>query len=331
MKKYDVVISLGEQMQKLGIAHDLYTYSIFINCFCRSSQLPLALALLGKMMKLGYEPSIVTFNSLLNGFCHGNRISDAVSLLDQMVEMGYKPNTVTFNTLIHGLFLHNKVSEGVALVERMVAERMSTRFAYLWCVGKWSVQERWEDAAGLLSDMIEKKINPDVVTFNALIDAFVKEGKLLEAEKLYEEMIKSKGCLPNVVTYTTLINGFCKSKRVEDGMELFVRCLKEDWLETQSLTTLLSKGFSKLEIVRVPNKFSTDGFCGVPPDIWTYNILLGWACKNGKLEKALVIFQDMQKSEWNLYFTYSIIIEGMCKAGKVEDAWKLFCSLISKE
>ncbi|CAA7029777.1 unnamed protein product [Microthlaspi erraticum] len=88
MKKYGVVISLGEQMQKLGISHNLYTFNILINCFCRSSRLSLALALLGKMMKLGYEPSIVTLSTLLNGYCHGNRISDAVSLLDQMVEMG---------------------------------------------------------------------------------------------------------------------------------------------------------------------------------------------------------------------------------------------------
>ncbi|KAL1189970.1 Pentatricopeptide repeat-containing protein [Cardamine amara subsp. amara] len=47
MKKFDVVISLGEQMQKLGISHDLYTYNILINCFCRRSQLSLALAILG--------------------------------------------------------------------------------------------------------------------------------------------------------------------------------------------------------------------------------------------------------------------------------------------
>ncbi|CAN8244909.1 unnamed protein product [Cochlearia groenlandica] len=60
MKKHDVVISLGEKMQSLGISHDLYTYNIFINCFCLRSQLCLALATLGKMIKLGYKPSIVT-------------------------------------------------------------------------------------------------------------------------------------------------------------------------------------------------------------------------------------------------------------------------------
>ncbi|CAA7059012.1 unnamed protein product [Microthlaspi erraticum] len=117
-----------------------------------------------------------------------------------MVDLGYEPNTVTFNTLIHGLFLHNKVSEAVALVERMVLKGCQPDlltyeryrpdvFTYNTLISCLCNYGRWEDAAGLLSDMIEKKINPDVVTFNALIDGFVKEGKLLEAEKLYEEMI----------------------------------------------------------------------------------------------------------------------------------------------
>ncbi|CAA7059013.1 unnamed protein product [Microthlaspi erraticum] len=67
---------------------------------------------------------------------------------------------------------------------------------------------------------------------------------------------------------------------------------------------------------------------GVPRDIRTFNILLDGFRKNGMLEKALVIFQRLQKSQMEPdIFTYNIIIEGLCKACKVEDAWKLFCSL----
>ncbi|CDY25704.1 BnaC03g69710D [Brassica napus] len=48
-------------------------------------------------------------------------------------------------------------------------------------------------------------------------------------------------------------------------------------------------------------------FCGVPPDIWTYSILLDGFCKNGKLDKALVIFEDLQKSATELNIvTYNI-------------------------
>lgn len=70
---------------------------------------------------------------------------------------------------------------------------------------------------------------------------------------------------------------------------------------------------------------------GLSPDIWTYNILLGGLCDNGELEKALVIFADMQRREMDLdIVTYTTIIRGMCEAGKVEDAWSLFCSLSLK-
>ncbi|CAA7034179.1 unnamed protein product [Microthlaspi erraticum] len=151
----------------------------------------------------------------------------------------------------------------------------------------------------ITKDMIERKINPDVVTFSALIDAFVKEGKLLEAEKLYEEMIKesldeakqmfalmvSKDCLPNVVTYSTLINGFCKCKRVEDAMELFREMSQRGLVgDTVTYNTLIQGFFQAGDCDNAQASFQTDGFLRVPPDIWTYNILLDGLCKNGKLE-----------------------------------------------
>lgn len=60
------------------------------------------------------------------------------------------------------------------------------------------------DGAQLLRDMITRKITPDVITFSALIDIFVKEGKLLEAKELYKEMI-TRGISPDTITYSSLI------------------------------------------------------------------------------------------------------------------------------
>ncbi|WZZ86350.1 hypothetical protein YC2023_114929 [Brassica napus] len=182
---------------------------------------------------------------------------------------------------------------------------------------------RWSDAAWLLSHFIKREISPNVITSTALVDAFVKNGKVLEAKELYEEMIRmsidpdifiysslinglcmqdhvdeasemfglmvKRGCSPDVVSYNTLINWFCKAKRVEDGMRL-VREMSERGLVSS-----------------------------------------GGPCDNGEVEKALVMFEDLQKSEMEVdIVTYTTIIHGMCKAGKVEDAWGLFCSLSVK-
>ena len=96
-----------------------------------------------------------------------------------------------------------------------------------------------------------------------------------------------------MVTYNTLIQGFFEARDVDMAQEVF----------------------SQMNY----------------PDIWTYNILLGGPCDNGEVEKALVMFEDLQKSEMEVdIVTYTTIIHGMCKAGKVEDAWGLFCSLSVK-
>lgn len=58
---------------------------------------------------------------------------------------------------------------------------------------------------------------------------------------------------------------------------------------------------------------------GVLPDAMTYGILLDGLCDNGKLEKALEIFEVLEKSKMDLgVVMYTIIIEGMCKGRCLE-------------
>ncbi|KAL0836895.1 hypothetical protein Bca101_088785 [Brassica carinata] len=92
-KQHDLVLHLRKQMELEGIAYDLYTLNITINCFCRL-----------RCLKLGYEPDTVTFNTLLNGLCLEGRVFEAVELVDYLI---------TLNTLVNGLCLKGYLSESV--------------------------------------------------------------------------------------------------------------------------------------------------------------------------------------------------------------------------
>ncbi|XP_019090833.1 PREDICTED: pentatricopeptide repeat-containing protein At1g12300, mitochondrial-like [Camelina sativa] len=63
-KQYDLVLALSKQMELIGIAYDLYSLNIVINCFCRRGRVCFAYSVLGKILKLGYEPSTITFNPM---------------------------------------------------------------------------------------------------------------------------------------------------------------------------------------------------------------------------------------------------------------------------
>ncbi|KAL0644083.1 hypothetical protein Bca4012_042373 [Brassica carinata] len=192
---------------------------------------------------------------------------------------------------------------------------------------------RWSDAAGLLSHFIKREISPNVITSTALVDAFVKNGKVLEAKELYEEMIRMS-IDPDIVIYSSLINGLCMQDRVDEASEMFGLMVRRgcspDVVSYNTLINGLCKAKRVEDGMRLVREMSERGLMN-SPDIWTYNILLGGLCDNGEVEKALVMFEDLQKSEMEVdIVTYTTIIHGMCKAGKVEDAWGLFCSLSVK-
>ncbi|CAA7029776.1 unnamed protein product [Microthlaspi erraticum] len=177
-----------------------------------------------------------------------------------------EPDVVIYNTVIDGLCKYRHPDDALDLFNEMENKE-----------GKLLEAEK------LYEEMIKRSIAPDIVTYNSLINGFCMQSRLDEAKQMFEMV--SKGCLPDVVTYNTLINGFCKSKRVEMAWNSFVRCLKEDWLETQSLTHSYPRFFQAGDCESAQQVFKQMVSADVPPDIWTYNILLDGLCKNGKLEK----------------------------------------------
>merc|ERR1719512_216504 len=62
-----------------------------------------------------------------------------------------------------------------------------------------------DGAEGFFGRMIEKGIQPNVVTFSSIIDSCAKAGNLSRAESWYEKMLEH-GIAPSVHTYGAIIN-----------------------------------------------------------------------------------------------------------------------------
>ena len=59
---------------------------------------------------------------------------------------------------------------------------------------------------------------PSVRTFNILVDALCKEGMLIEAKKVFDKMIQ-RGVEPDVVSYNSLIDGYSLQNKLNDAIE----------------------------------------------------------------------------------------------------------------
>ena len=84
-------------------------------------------------------------------------------------------------------------------------------------------QDNAVEAESLFKKLVRLKvIQPDVVTYNTIIDGLCKKGHTYMAVTLLKYMQK-KGCKPVTVTYSIAIHSLCKDGLVDHALGLFAK------------------------------------------------------------------------------------------------------------
>ncbi|GKV27863.1 hypothetical protein SLEP1_g36983 [Rubroshorea leprosula] len=136
-----------------------------------------------------------------------------------------------------------------------------------------------------LGKMFELGFDPDVITFNTLINGSCVEGKVCESRRVFDDMVWD-GFHPDLITYSTLVNGLCNIGK--SG-----------------------------EAVRLMKRMEEGGFL---PNIVIYGTVIDRLCKDGLIIEALKLFSEMIDKGIILdVFICSSLIQAMCGSRK----WKV--------
>ncbi|GFZ03565.1 pentatricopeptide repeat (PPR) superfamily protein [Actinidia rufa] len=297
-----------DEMVERGIKPTVVIYTTLIRGLSREGKMSEAENMFTMMRESGVFPNLYTYNTLMDGYCKMANVKKAIELYRQMLGHDVLPNVVTFGALIDGLC---KLGELVAARNYFVCnlsaamdmhsemkklELSADVFTYSILIKVGNM----EKALKVCSQMTEKGIQPNVLTFSILlIDGYCKIRKMDAAMGMHTEMV-IKGLVPDVVTYTALIDGhfkdvvlidgLCKDGRTNDAIKLFLE-------ETNA----------------VPIGGETDygDSNSYTPNHVMYTALIQALCKDGKIFKASKFFRDMR------YFSmkpdvpiYTIIIQG---------------------
>jgi pentatricopeptide repeat protein len=138
-----------------------------------------------------------------------------------------------------------------------------------------------------MHEMIKSGIQPNLVSFSSLIDAFAKFGKVTKAEEWFNQMLKLD-VQPDAVIFNSLINACAKAGNTQKAHK---------WLG---------------EMIRTPN---------VVPDAKTYNCLINACAKAGEIEKAEHWVAQMEKSGCEIdMITFGTVMHASAKIGNVARA-----------
>ncbi|EFJ25063.1 hypothetical protein SELMODRAFT_32366, partial [Selaginella moellendorffii] len=273
---YDLIVSM--EVGK-GFPTDDVTYHLLIAEFCRRKELSHAHVLLHDFMDRGRIPSVLSFNAVLELLCNkGDRDAAEKSwnLFQCMKRMGVAPNTVTYSILLQALSNGNRVDQAMILLDEMLRSGcMPGSITGSALVSALARADRVTDALDLLQevnftpdlamydvviemlcerDMIKaamlyfsdlnRRSVPDVKSYEPLVLAFCRIGKLPVAYKLFRHMIV-RGCDPSLTIYKALITSFCRGDKLDDACKLLEFMFNKDVYPDEELYRTVLEGLER--------------------------------------------------------------------------------------
>jgi len=119
-------------------------------------------------------------------------------------KLGFHPDTVTINTLIKGLYLNGKVREALHFHDDALFKNHQV-----------------DKAIALLTKIKDQGIEPDMFTCTILVDGLCKNGRLQDAQQVYQDLLIN-GYHLDARMYTVMLNGLCKEGLFDEAIAAIV-------------------------------------------------------------------------------------------------------------
>ncbi|KAG2299475.1 hypothetical protein Bca52824_035947 [Brassica carinata] len=102
-----------------------------------------------------------------------------------------------------------------------------------------------DEAVKMLNEMSRDGVDPDIVTYSALINGFCKVGRFRTVKEIVCRVYRA-GLSPNGIIYSTLIYNYCMMGCLKEALRIYEAMILEGILQTISRSTYSSLLYVKL-------------------------------------------------------------------------------------
>ncbi|KAF9676359.1 hypothetical protein SADUNF_Sadunf09G0130400 [Salix dunnii] len=210
--------------------------------------------------------------------------------------------------------------------------------------------------------VIARGIEPDSNIVNSMVICLAKLGKLDDAVKLFDRLIRSEDCVLSNAACSMILEGFYEQDKFLEAFDYFVRISDANvklgmWIYNVLINGLCHQGYvgEAIQVFDIMCKNT-----GLPPTLHMFKTLFFGLCKKGWLVEAELVFEEMEvqgffvdkvmytslmnahgknkkmKMAMRVYFrmlkkgcdpdicTYNTLIHGFLKMGLFDKAWVLW-------
>ncbi|XP_024927280.1 pentatricopeptide repeat-containing protein At3g18110, chloroplastic [Ziziphus jujuba] len=239
----------------------------------------------------------------------------------------YSPNARMLATILSVLGKANQDALAVEIFTRAEPGIGNTVQVYNAIMGVHARNGRFDKVQDLLDLMRERGCEPDLVSFNTLINARLKSSAMVSnlAVELLNEVRRS-GLRPDIITYNTLISGCSRESNLDEAVKVYSDmeahgCQPDLWTYNAMISVYGRCGLSG----KADGLFKELESKGFLPDAVTYNSLLYAFAREGNVERVREICDDMVKTGFGKdEMTYNTIIHMYGKKGQHDLAFQLY-------
>ncbi|XP_068651941.1 pentatricopeptide repeat-containing protein At1g10270 [Aristolochia californica] len=317
-------LELFEELKERCEVYDGVVHATLMEAYFQKGTEKEAMDSYKELLGRQFNMNAVTCNTLLVVLMKYGKMNDALALFDHMLA-AHKPlsfiavNTDSYNLMINEYFRLRKIEEAIAIFKKTGPKPYVMDVGgYNNIIGKLCAEDGWvEEAEKLLDEMYTKSVKPNVQTFEFLIDAYFREGKMDAAIRCFNKMVnppvetvkptfsifgtnvtsvEDLGMKTSVTFYNKVICGFVERERLEEAQEVLKRMAEKQ----------------------------------VKPDLASYDCLVMALCKLGKLDQIRTLLDEMAKNEVALSpALHETVLNAFGKEGWREDVERVLQQRIS--
>lgn len=244
-----------------------------------------------KILRNTQNPNVFSWNVAIRGFSDSENPKESVLLYRDMLRSGgTRPDNYTYPLLI----------------------KSCARLSLRW-IGH-----------GILGHVIQLGFDLDVYVHNAVIHMLVSCGELDLAHKVFGE-----SCVRDLVSWNSLINGYVRSGKAHQALRIYKE-MEAEGIRADEVTMIgvvsSCAQLEKLDLGREFHHFIMEN--GLSVTIPLANALMDMYVKCGNLGEAYLLFEKMEKKT---AVSWTTMIVGYAKFGHLEVARRLFDEMEEKD
>ncbi|KAL5199903.1 hypothetical protein ABZP36_021106 [Zizania latifolia] len=219
---------VAEEMEGNGLAPNEFVYSSVITGFCKSGEIDWALKVWEAMKAGPVRPNIVLYSAMIGGLAHFGKMKEAELLFAEMTDAKCVPNIITYGSMIQGYFKIGDLSQALSIWEEMIGVGcVPNAVCYSILINGLCSVGRLKDAMMIWKHMLGRGCAPDTIAYTSMFKGLCVSGMVDGGLRLFYDMLARGDVEPDVISYNVLLDALLLAKDLPRAMDLLNRMLDQ--------------------------------------------------------------------------------------------------------